>query len=142
MMNMVDQHEPQIDAILSAATEIHHQLGHGFVKAVYKDAAAIEFSLCDIPFQREALIPVKYKDHFLPTHYRADFICFSDIFVEFESVSNLSCLEETQALNCLKATGMECGLLINFGAPDLQYKYLSWGNETILDSKQESVRPV
>ena len=134
-MKLVDQEDPQIEAILSAATEIHHRLGCGFVNAVYKDAAVIEFPLCNIPFQREVLIPVRYREYFLPTHYRLDFICFSDIFVKFEAVSNLSSLEETQALNCLRATGMERGLLVNFGASALQYTYLSRDNEIFLDFK-------
>lgn len=141
-MKLADQEDSQIEAVLGAAMEIHNRLGCGFVNAVYKDAAVIEFSLCDIPYQREVLIPVRYREYFLPTHYRLDFICFSDIFVKFEAIPNLSSLEKTQALNCLRATGMERGLLINFGAPALQYTCLSRDHEIFLDSKQESAEPV
>jgi GxxExxY protein len=73
-MRVVDSRDPQTYAIIGAAMEIHRQLGHGFLEAVYQDTAVIEFGLQNIPFQREVTLPVKYKDNVLPTHYRADFI--------------------------------------------------------------------
>ena len=109
--------------------EIHRQLGHGFLEAVYQDAAVIEFPLRRIPFEKEVTLPVQYKGTTLPTRYRADFVCFSEIIVEFKALSHLSSVEESQLLNYLKATGLKRGLLINFGAPSLQYKRLVWGYE-------------
>jgi GxxExxY protein len=121
--------DPQTYAILGAAMEIHRQLGHGFLEAVYQDAAVIEFAKRAIPFEREVLLPIQYKGIPLPSHYRADFVCNSEIVVEFKALSNLSTIEEAQVLNYLKATGLNRGLLINFGAPSLQYKRLVWGYE-------------
>ena len=109
--------------------EIYRQLGHGFLEAVYQDAAVIEFPLRRIPFEKEVTLPVQYKGTILPTRYRADFVCFSEIIVEFKALSRLSSVEESQLLNYLKATGLKRGLLINFGAPSLQYKRLVWGYE-------------
>jgi GxxExxY protein len=63
----------------------------------------------------------------LPIHYRADFVCFSEIIVEFKALARLTNVEEAQLLNYLKATGMKRGLLINFGASSLQCKRLVWG---------------
>jgi len=138
-MKLVDSRDPQTYAVIGAAMEIHRQLGHGFLEAVYQDAAVIEFELRNIPFQREVTLPVKYKDNILPTHYRADFICFSDVIVEFKAISNLSNIEEAQVLNYLKATGIRRGLLINFGALSLQYKRFVWDNDVIQNSKNKSV---
>ena len=104
-------------------------LGHGFLEAVYQEAAVIEFPLRHIPFEREVSLPIKYKNILLPTHYRADFVCYSEIIVEFKALSRLSNVEEAQLLNYLKATGLQRGLLINFGASSLQYKRLVWGYE-------------
>ena len=136
-MKLVDPQDPQFFAITDAAMEIHRQLGHGFLKAVYKDAAVIEFFLRDIPFQYEALIPIKYKNNLLSTHYKVDFVCFSDILVEFRVIPNLSIIDETQVLNYLKATGIRRGLLINFGYPDLQYKGLVWDCERLHNPKNK-----
>jgi GxxExxY protein len=121
--------DPQTYAILGAAMEIHSKLGHGFLEAVYQDAAVVEFSLRDIPFEKEVSLPVRYKDTLLPSHYRADFICFSEIIVEFKALSRLSTVEEAQVLNYLKATGLKRGLPTNFGSSSLQYKRMVWGYE-------------
>lgn len=128
-MKPAEERDPQRYAIIGAAMEIHRQLGHGFLEAVYQDAAVIEFPLRKIPFEKEVSLPIRYKDALLPSHYRADFICFSEIIVEFKALSQLSSVEEAQLLNYLKATGLKRGLLINFGAPSLQYKRMVWGYE-------------
>jgi len=128
-MKAAEERDPQTYAIIGAAMEIHRQLGHGFLEAVYQDAAVIEFPLRKIPFEKEVSLPVRYKDTLLPSRYRADFICFSEIIVEFKALSRLSNVEEAQLLNYLKATSLKRGLLINFGASSLQYKRLVWGYE-------------
>ena len=128
-MKIAEGRDPQTYAIIGAAMEIHRQLGHGFLEAVYQDAAVIEFPLRKIPFEKEVSLPIRYKEILLPSHYRADFICFSEIIVEFKALSHLSSVEEAQLLNYLKATGLKRGLLINFGASSLQYKRMVWGYE-------------
>jgi len=128
-MKIVDERDPQTYAVIGAAMEIHRQLGHGFLEAVYQEAAVIEFPLRRIPFEREVSLPIKYRNILLSTHYRADFVCYSEVIVEFKALSRLSNVEEAQLLNYLKATGLKRGLLINFGASSLQYKRLVWGYE-------------
>jgi len=128
-MQSIEARDPQTYAMIGAAMEIHRQLGHGFLEAVYQEAAVFEFSLNQIPFEREVSLPIRYKSNILPTHYRADFVCFAEIIVEFKALSRLTNVEEAQLLNYLKATGLKRGLLINFGAPSLQYKRLVWGYE-------------
>jgi GxxExxY protein len=135
-VKIAEERDPQTYAIIGAAMEIHRQLGHGFLEAVYQDAAVIEFPLREIPFGKEVTLPIQYKGILLPTHYRADFVCFSEIIVEFKALSRLSSVEESQLLNYLKATGLKRGLLLNFGAPSLQYKRLVWGYEDKIKSAQ------
>ena len=128
-MKTNNRRDPQTYAIIGAAMEIHKKLGHGFLETVYQEAAVLEFPHQNIPFQREVALPITYRDAILPTSYRADFICFSDIIVEFKALSRLSAVEESQVLNYLKATGYRRGLLINFGTSSLEYKRLVWGYE-------------
>jgi GxxExxY protein len=137
-MKVVDERDPQTYAITGAAMEIHRQLGHGFLEAVYQEAAVIEFPLKQIQFGREVALPIRYRNTLLPTYYRADFVCFSEIIVEFKALSRLSSVEEAQLLNYLKATGLKRGLLINFGASSLQYKGLVWGYEDITIKSAQS----
>ena len=126
-MKTINKRDPQTYAIIGAVMEVHKRLGHGFLEAVYQEAAALEFSHQNIPFQREVQLPITYRDTVLPTAYRADFICFSNVIVEFKALSRLSTTEEAQVLNYLKAMGYQRALLINFGTTRLEYKRLVWG---------------
>jgi len=51
-----DPRDPQTYAMIGAAMEIHRQLGHSFLEAIYQEAALIEPPLHQIPFEREHLI--------------------------------------------------------------------------------------
>lgn len=114
--------DPETYAIIGAAMEVHRELGHGFLEAVYQEALAIELTVRKIPFQREVPLPVIYKGQKLATGYRADFVCFENVLVELKAISQLTGADEAQVINEMKATGKQRALLINFGAPSLEYK--------------------
>ena len=107
--------------IIGAAMEVHRHLGCGFLEAVYGDALAIEMKAREIPFEREKLINIRYKDQTLEHYYVADFVCFGEIIVELKSVSELNKTFDAQVLNYLNATGFGSGLLINFGELSLKH---------------------
>ena len=115
-------------AIVGAAMEVHSVLGPGFLEGVYGDALAIEFTKRGIPFQRESPIPLRYKGILLPHTYRADFLAFDQIILELKAIKGLGDLEQAQALHYLKATGHSLAILINFGAPKLDWKRLVLGS--------------
>lgn len=102
--------------------EVHRHLGPGFLEPVYQEALAIEFGICGIPFVREQDLPVLYKGRRLACGYRADFVCYDSIICELKALQSLTGKEEAQLINYLKATGLERGLLINFGRPSLDFK--------------------
>ncbi len=65
---------------------------------------------------------VQYRGRTLESYYVADFVCYDSIIVELKAQSELTVREEAQLLNYLKATGLQRGLLLNFGKTSLQYK--------------------
>lgn len=118
----MDNRDPRTYAIIGVAFEVHKELGCGFLEAVYQDALATEMGLQGIPYLQQVDLPVFYKGGRLRPRYRADFVCFDEVIVEIKALEKLSGLESAQMLNYLKATGLETGLLLNFGAPSLEYK--------------------
>jgi len=51
----------------------------------------------------------------------------SEVLVELKAIQIITKAEETQVLNYLKVTGLQVGLLINFGQSSLKYKRLVQG---------------
>ena len=114
--------DPETYAIIGASMEAHRVLGHGFLEAVYQEALEHEFRLRNIPFSREQKINIQYKGCLLKKHYEADFICYDAIVLEIKAQDCLTGADEGQLINYLKATALKRGLLINFGAPSLEYR--------------------
>lgn len=123
-----DERDPQTYAIIGAAMEVHNELGDGFLEAVYQEALAVELSRRGIAFQREPALTVRYKGQPLACGYRPDFLCFDAVIVELKAVSGLGPVEQAQLLNYLKVTGLERGLLLNFGGPRLDYRRMVWSS--------------
>jgi GxxExxY protein len=118
------QKDPQSHAIIGAAMEVHRELGFGFLEAVYPSALALELKNRNIPFKAEVALPVRYKGKLLTCSYRADFICLEDFLIETRAIAELTHADDAQIINELKVTGLQRGLLLNFGAPSLQFKRL------------------
>lgn len=126
--NDADQRDPETYALIGAAMEVHGQLGRGFLEQAYQEALAIELGLRKIPFLREAQLNITYRGKVLTAKYKADFICYNAVIVELKALARLSGIEEAQCINYLKASGHERCLLLNFGAPRLEYKRLIFSN--------------
>ena len=102
--------------------EVHRIVGCGFTEPLYQDAFEEELRLREIPFVREKTFSYTYKGKILSKCFRPDFICYDKIIVELKTVDELIDEHYAQVLNYLKATGMELGILINFGNKSLEYK--------------------
>lgn len=119
--------------------EVHRELGHRFLEAVYQTALALEFTERGIPFRAEVELPVFYKGKRLACGYRADFICFEDVLVETKAISALTSSDHAQLINYLKATCHRRGLLFNFGATSLETKRLVFSSNENLRPSAKSV---
>jgi GxxExxY protein len=101
--------------------EVHSNLGPGFLESVYEAAMAIEFNLRNVAYERQKAIPVMYKGE-KAKDFLCDFLVDGKVLVELKALKTITGVEEAQVLNYLKATGLEVGLLINFGEQSLKYK--------------------
>ena len=65
--------------------------------------------------------------------YEPHFLCFDKIILELKAASALRDAHRAQLLNYLNATGLELGLLVNFGAhPRLEWERLVRTNPSVL----------
>ena len=119
--------DPQTYQIIGAAMEVHRVLGCGFLEAVYREAMRIELAARNVPFRAEVELVVTYKGAPLDCKYRADFICFDEIIAEVKAQSELTGIDQAQAINYLKPTGFRRALLLNFGAQSLQFERVIFG---------------
>ena len=108
--------------VIGAAMEVHRNLGATFLEPVYHQALAVEFSLRNIPFEREVAFRVHYKGVCLARHYRVDFLCFRQVLVELKATERLGPHDVSQLINYLAVSRMGRGLLLNFGSLQLEYR--------------------
>lgn len=108
--------------IIGAAMEVHRLLGCGFVEPVYQEALEKEFILRGIPYEREKELRINYKGYSLTKTFRADFICYNKIILELKAVKEFTDEHYAQIYNYLRASGMELGILINFGLASIEFQ--------------------
>ena len=101
-------------SIMKAVFEVHNHLGPGFTEDIYENALAMELELQGIPFERQKQIQVHYKGRFVGL-YRLDMVIDEKIILELKAVSALNEIFRAQLDSYLQATGMQLGILINFG---------------------------
>ena len=104
--------------------KVHSTLGNGFQEVLYQRALAIEMNKQGLSFNREMEMDIYYDNEHIGTR-RVDFFVEDKVMVELKALVNLEQAHLAQALNYLEAYKIEVGMLINFGAPSLQFKRLT-----------------
>ncbi len=108
------KHREITEKIIGAAQRVHNTLGYGFLEKVYQNALVIELRTLGFNVDVEQPITVHYHDEIVG-NYVADIVVDGKVILEIKAVKELSKIHEVQLVNYLKATGIEVGLLINFG---------------------------
>lgn len=114
-MNDLSHYNDETYQIIGACFEVYNEKDCGFLEPVYQECLEIELKMQKIPFVAQAKLQLYYKGILLEKIYEPDFICFNEIIAEIKAVSELTDQHRAQLLNYLHATGIEVGLLINFG---------------------------
>ena len=107
--------------VIGLAMKVHSTLGVGFLESVYHKALIHEFTKAGIQFEPEKPLNVIY-DGVLVGEFAADLLVEQELVVELKAVQALATAHEVQTVNYLVATGIDTGLLINFGAERLEFK--------------------
>ncbi len=108
------KHEELTEKIIGIFYKVYNALGYGFLEKVYENALKIEFRKSGLDFDCQAPIQVLYDGEVIGD-YVADFIVDGKVVVEVKANAELGVSDESQLLNYLRCTGLEVGLLLNFG---------------------------
>ncbi|MCE1163925.1 MAG: GxxExxY protein [Bacteroidetes bacterium] len=111
--------------IIGICFEVHNILGKGLLESVYKDAMEYEFRKRNVPFEREKLFKIKYKDIYLNHFFYADFVVYDSIILEIKAVASIIDEHIKQTLNYLSVTGLKLGIIINFGDNSVRFKRIA-----------------
>ena len=111
-----------INTIAECAKRVRSALTPGFEEKVYKNAMFIELRDCGISIEAEVPFKVYYKNHIVGD-YRADMIAERQVIIELKAINALLPIHEVQLVNYLTATGIDDGMLINFGADRIEIRH-------------------
>lgn len=109
------KYEEESYQIRGVIFEVYREMGCGFLESVYQECLEKELGKQSIPFVAQRELALYYKGDRLEQIYKPDFICHEKIIVEIKAVKELANEHRAQVHNYLKATGLELGLLVNFG---------------------------
>lgn len=122
------EHRETTEKIIRCFYDVYNDLGFGFLERVYQNA--MYFELLDAGLSVEAQKQIKvYRKGRQIGEYFADLLVNDTVIIELKAAECLVKEHELQLVNYLKATEIEVGLLLNFGAkPEFKRKY--WSNKS------------
>jgi GxxExxY protein len=100
---------------------VHSALRPGFLESVYQNALIWELKKFGMKVDAQKPITVRY-DGQIVGFFTADLLVNESFMVELKANQLLAKAHEVQLANYLVATGIDEGLLLNFGAERLEYK--------------------
>jgi GxxExxY protein len=107
--------------IIGRAMKVHRTLGSGFLESVYQNALVHELKKEGLALVCEVPLRVVY-DGVVVGEFAADVLVEGKVIVENKAEQKLCTAHEVQLVNYLTATGIDVGLLLNFGASELEVK--------------------
>ena len=103
-------------SIIGCAMDVINELGSGFLESVYEKAMVVALIEIGLSVQSQKPLKVHFREKLVGEFY-ADLLVEEKVMVELKTVKALAPEHEAQIINYLHGTGIEVGLLINFGNP-------------------------
>ncbi len=100
--------------VIGSAYKVHNILGFGFLEKVYENALDFELKRRGLNVQKQVKLPVWYEGQRVGVYF-PDLWIEAQLIVEIKAAITLAPEHEMQLVHYLAATGIEHGLLINFG---------------------------
>ena len=110
------------DVIREISFEIHRYHRSGHLEKIYENALANRLRKKGVDVEQQHPLHVYDEDGTLLGDFYADLFVDGKLIVELKACNAIANEHIAQLLGYLRASRMEHGLLINFGAPKLQIK--------------------
>ncbi len=124
-------HQEVTEIILGCCFDVSNELGSGFLESVYEKALLQLLREKGLKVIAQAPIAVTFRGQIIGEFF-ADILVDAKIVIELKAVKKLSPEHLAQVINYLKATGLETGLLVNFGCQKLEYRRLNNMTEKLI----------
>ena len=106
--------------ILDAAIKVHQKFGPGLLESVYEKILAIEVEKRGHKVECQKSLPIRYEERVIQDAFRMDLLVDGLVVVELKSTAQMSPVYFKQLRTYLVLSGLQVGLLINFGMNTLK----------------------
>ena len=110
------------DQIRETAYAVHTFHGNGYLEKVYENALVNRLGKSGFKVRQQHPIAIYDEDGSEIGEYFADIVVNDALIIELKACKALTNEHQSQLLHYLKSTGMEHGLLINFGSYKFEIK--------------------
>jgi GxxExxY protein len=110
------------DVVREAGFAIHRYHRHGHLEKVYENALAHRLRKLGLDVKQQHPLQVYDEDGTLIGDYNADLFVDNRLIIELKAAKTLADEHVAQLLGYLRASRIEHGLLINFGAPKFEIR--------------------
>lgn len=100
--------------VIGCAYKVHNTLGFGFLEKVYENALKLELKKHGVYVRQQPKLPVFYEGQQVGLHF-PDLWIDDRLIIEIKAAVTLAVEHELKLIHYLTATGINNGLLINFG---------------------------
>jgi GxxExxY protein len=119
--NKVEESYDLAGQVIGLSMKVHRTLGSGFLESIYHKALCLELGQAALEYETEKVLTVNYENVAVG-EFKADLVIGRQLIVEIKAVNHLVAAHEVQLVNYLSATGIDEGLLLNFGTGSLEFR--------------------
>ena len=109
--------------IIGIGMQVHSTLGHGFLEKVYENSMMVALRSAGIFSEQQVPIKVVFEGVIVGDYF-ADILVEKTVILELKACERIADIHKAQALNYLKATGIDLALILNFGAKSFEHHRL------------------
>jgi len=108
--------------VVGCAFDVYRKIGPFYREAVYQKSMEVALGQAGLRYERQVPVPIEFRGQAVG-HGLMDLVVEGRIVLELKAVEQLHAEFVAQVIQYLASSGMELGILLNFGAlGKLQYK--------------------